>query len=343
MNSRSSAKIKYLFFLFVIYIVSCQNQTDFRLTTLSGFTMGTTYHVKFLSLEKINIDEVKYKSDIDSILIQVNNEMSTYIDSSEISRFNRLGKNDWFPISNDFYNVLQVALMLCEGTNGAYDITIGPLVNLWGFGPDIRNNIIPAQQKIDSVKNLVGYKYLELRSKPKSMKKVIDGLYLDLSSIAKGFGVDKVSEFLLDSGINNFMVEIGGEVRTNGINQDNVIWEIGISAPDGSNSIATIIPLENKALATSGSYNNFFEVAGKKFSHTIDPRTGNPVTHNLVSVSVISNSCMLADGLATAIDVLGPVDGYNFALKEGIPIIMFINKNNEFNEKRTPAFQELLK
>ncbi len=337
-----STPLKFFLFFLILFTAGCQNKSNNNLIAYSGFTMGTTYHIKIINDNNQITARENFQNRIDSLLKLVNNEMSTYIDSSEISKFNKYEKNKWFSISDDFYNVLKVALMICEGTKGAYDITVGPLVNLWGFGPSKKINKIPAQTKIDSLKKMVGYKKLEIRSNPKSIKKSIDGLYLDLSSIAKGFGVDKVSEFLSDNNIKNFMVEIGGEVRTAGHNQDGGVWEIGISSPDGSNGIAKIIPLSGMAMATSGSYNNYFEVNGKKYSHTIDPRTGWPVKHNLVSVSVLSNSCTLADGLATAIDVLGPVEGYNFALKEEIPILIFINENGKFVEKATPSFKKII-
>ena len=269
--------------------------------------------------------------------------MSTYIETSELSLFNKFRGKEWFPISKDFAYVINEAIKISKLTNGAYDITVGPLVNLWGFGPEKNTMKVPADTQIKRRKKEVGFKYLQLRKNPPAIRKSNPDLYCDLSSIAKGFGVDKVSELLLVKNIINFMVEIGGEVRTSGYKAKHQKWRIGISSPDGSSKIKKVVLLENLSMATSGDYNNNYIIDGKEYSHTIDPRTGRPITHSLVSVSVLDSSCMVADGFATAIDVLGPIDGFEFALKNKIPVLMFIKEKNEFVEKSTKEFDKLLK
>jgi len=332
-------------FLFLLF-VGCNNPTDKeKLFSISGATMGTTYHIKVMfpnSLtDKIRLNRLQ--NEIDSVLKVVNQEMSTYIETSELSQFNKFKSNEWFPISKDFAYVIKEALKISKLTNGAYDITVGPLVNLWGFGPEENKIQIPTDSEIERRREEVGYQYLQLKENPPAIKKENPDLYCDLSSIAKGFGVDKVSELLLAKNIINFMVEIGGEVRTSGYKAKRQKWRIGISSPDGSSKIKKVVLLENLSMATSGDYNNNYIINGKEYSHTIDPRTGRPITHSLVSVSVIDSSCMVADGFATAIDVLGPINGFEFALKNKIPVLMFIKEKNKFVEKSTREFDKLLK
>ncbi len=337
------SKISLLLFLL---LAGCNNSTNNKeVFGISGTTMGTTFHIKVVLTNsqkiKINLDSLKVK--IDSLLVSVNQEMSTYIDNSELSMFNKLRTKDWVPISQDLAYVFNEAIKISKLSNGAYDVTVGHLVNLWGFGPEKNQMKIPSDSVIEKRKKEVGYKYLHLRMNPPAVRKSNPDLYCDLSSIAKGFGVDKVSELLLAKRINDFMVEIGGELRTSGYKPDHKKWKIGISSPDGSAKIRKVVLLENMSMATSGDYNNNFVVNGKEYSHTIDPRTGRPITHNLVSVSVLDSSCMVADGFATAIDVLGPIDGYEFALKNKIPVLMFIKEKKIFVEKSTKEFDKLLK
>ena len=336
--------LSYLRFTFSLLIlaglISCTSESATDLVVLNGTTMGTTYQIKFEKTDGKDFNTIH--SGIDSVLKAVNMQMSTYIDSSEISKFNSLRDTSWFKISEDFYMVLKEAQRIAQITNGAYDITVGPLVNLWGFGPEDHGYQVPSEEQIEKRKKYIGYKNIRLKENPFAVKKLISEIYIDLSSIAKGFGVDKVSSFLDENNIQNYMVEIGGEVRTKGKKSKNGFWRIGIQYPDGSNRIAKVVKLHDLSMATSGDYYNFFEINGKKYSHTIDPRTGKPVEHNLVSVSVITSQCMSADGLATALLVLGPVEGFNFALKEKLPVIMFINENEKFVEKFTPDFNTLI-
>jgi thiamine biosynthesis lipoprotein len=268
--------------------------------------------------------------------------MSTYIPDSEISQFNKYKKTDWYPISKDFANVLEMSFYISEKSGGAFDITIGPLVNLWGFGPDYKLENIPTQVEIDKGLRSVGHKNIMVQTDPPAVKKIIASIYCDLSAIAKGFGVDKIAEYLESKNINDFMVEIGGEVRTRGNNIHRKPWQIGVSTPDNEFNLQKVVSLNNNSIATSGDYRNYFEKDGVRYSHTIDPRTGRPITHTLASVTVVHGSCMIADGMATAITVLGPEAGFEFALKEELPIFMIVRKGNEFIEKMTPNFEQFL-
>jgi thiamine biosynthesis lipoprotein len=331
--------------LVLLLLLGCssQNQQD-SLVVLDGSTMGTFYSVKIVreDLQTIPYIADTVKSKIDSVLQKVNQQMSTYLEDSEISRFNQYQGTDWFPVSADLAFVVKNALRVSRLSHGTFDITVGLLVNLWGFGPENRQTLIPSEQEILARKQLTGYQNLSVRMNPPALKKSLPGIYVDLSAIAKGFGVDKVTAFLESLGIHNFIVDIGGEISTRGTNYQGKIWRIGVSTPDEKMGIQKVIPLENECVATSGDYRNYFEKEGIRYSHTIDPRTGKPVTHKLTSVTVVYDTCMIADAYATAIDVLGPEDGYQFARDQELAIFLIVRDTTGFKEEMTPQFSEIL-
>ena len=230
---------------------------------------------------------------------------------------------------------------ISDETGGAFDITVGPLVNIWGFGPEGEIENIPADLVINQTKEKTGYQNLLVRMDPPALKKKFPDLYCDLSAIAKGFGVDKIAELLKGLGVNNFMVEIGGEVRTAGLNGQ-LPWRIGISTPDERQGIQSVVDLNNDCIATSGDYHNYFEKDGKRYSHTIDPVSGKPITHNLASVSVIFPNCTGADAYATALNVMGPTDALNFARERKLPVLMIVKEQNQFKEMMTDTFKKYL-
>jgi len=343
----SRKKITLLFavaFLIGIFTGCTEQGKPGNLIEIFGQTMGTTYSVKIVKFRsgEINFTDEEIKVKIDSILVVVNQQMSTYIDSSEISLFNNSKSEDWFKVSEDFLNVVDKAQSISKESGGAFDITVGPLVNLWGFGPKFTNDKIPSDDEILNIKSEVGYHFLFVDDESSSLRKEKPGLCCDLSSIAKGFGVDKVAGYLESIGAANYLVEIGGEVKTKGKNHLNKIWKIGVSTPDNQSGIIKVVELENLSMATSGDYRNYFEKDGIRYSHTIDPRTGRPINHKLASVSVISESCIEADGYATAINVLGPVEGYKFASEMNLNVYMIVREGEEFIEKMTPGFEKLL-
>ena len=332
MGKIMSKKISGIVFLIFILFFGCKQKElpRFSQITVSGETMGTGYSVKVVipdSLEEMKIKKTVSKG-IDSVLQSVDRLMSTYKENSEISRFNNFSDTNWFPISKEFAKVVEAALKIGKETEGALDITVEPLVNLWGFGPKEKRTTIPDSQEVKMLLNITGIDKIKINDNPVAIGKSIPETEIDLSSIAKGYGVDKTSEYLLGNGFDNFMVEVGGEVRTSGKNKLAQDWKIGISDPIDQTKLAKIIRVSGNALATSGDYYNFFEYNGRIYSHTINPTTGFPVTHSLVSVSVIHNSCMYADGYATAIDVLGPEKGLKFAKKMKLPVYL-ISKNND--------------
>jgi thiamine biosynthesis lipoprotein len=341
-----------ILFVLCIFLFHCgdrQQGAGSRLIEIPGFTMGTTYRVKVVKSSRWKPADTDKTTQILSAgiadcLDAVNRQMSMWREDSEISRFNRYRETTWFEISADTARVIAEALETSNKSGGAFDITVGPLVNLWGFGPAKEKREIPGEARIKEAMAKTGYQKLAVQLSPPSVKKEDPGIYCDLSAIAKGFGVDKVAEYLETQGFTDYLVEIGGEVRARGINHEGTPWRVAIASPspDGSSGYQKVLFLQDAAMATSGDYHNYFEKDGVRYSHTIDPSTGRPITHKLASVTVVQASCMTADALATAIDVLGPEKGYELALKENLPVFLVVRDKGGFVEKMTPRFQELL-
>jgi len=299
--------ISFVYTLTLFFLAGCGLKNE---ATFTGKTMGTTYHIKVVTWLNKNTDSLREK--IEQRLIEINSSMSIYMEDSEISRFNKYKIIDKdFAVSDDFIRVVTIGKKLYEITGGAWDATINPLVNIWGFGNDKKKRKIPPIEQIKKLKENVGYNYINIsgeRHIAKKKKKIA----IDFGSIAKGYAVDELSTLILKSGINDFIVEIGGEVYASGIRKDKENWKVGINRPEKDASYSQIyksVRLIDMALATSGDYRNFFEYQGKSYSHVIDPRTGWPVSNGVVSVSILAGSCAVADGLATAVMVMGHEKG----------------------------------
>jgi thiamine biosynthesis lipoprotein len=299
--------------------------------------MGTTYSITLINDEN-KIDKKQLEVEIEKVLKKVNMEMSTFIDKSEISKFNSSNSINWFPVSKDFAKVVKNSLDISEQSNGAFDVTVGPLIELWGFGRKT-SETIPSDKAIDLTSTYIGYEKLHTQKNPPALKKDMAKLQINLSAIAKGYGVDRVAEFLVSKGIVNYLVEIGGEIRAGG-NKYGKKWRIGIVIPDTISKYDKIINISNISFATSGDYFNYFEKNGKRYSHTIDPKTKRPITHKLASVTVGYKTCMMADGYATTINVMGQKKGYEFALKKHLPVYMIIRGKSRFIIKMTPSFKQ---
>jgi len=317
-------KIKILFvLLFLIFAAGCPAKKE---VSFSGRTMGTLYSIKIITGYFESVDGLK--KEIDDRLDEINRSMSVYIKDSEISLFNQSPPLKPLVASKDFLTVIKTARTLYIQTEGSWDGTVGPLVDLWGFGTAGHDRQIPPEEEIKRLLLETGFDNIEvIENKYLSKKK--SGISLDLGSIAKGYGVDQIAKLIRGKGIKNYLVEIGGEVYAEGYRQDGGKWRIGINKPEkGSpfNAIYKIVSLRNKAMATSGDYRNFFEKNGKIYSHVIDPKTGYPVSNQVVSVSIIADSCTYADGLATAVMVMGPQKGIDLIDRldniEGLIIVM---------------------
>ncbi|MCH7990256.1 MAG: FAD:protein FMN transferase [Planctomycetes bacterium] len=309
---------------------------------ISGSTMGTYYNIKLTQLPQ-NSSADQLQSEIDARLETINDQMSTWRDHSELSRFNAHTGTDWFKVSFDTALVLAEANRISRLSNGAFDVTVGPLVNVWNFGERPGTDRIPTDEEIATARQTIGFHNLEVRMSPPALRKTYPEIHVNLSAIAKGFAVDNIAEYLDDVGISGYMIDIGGEVKTHGTKPDGTGWIIGIQSPlTVQNSVYKSVALRNASMATSGDYRNYFEKEEKRYSHTIDPRTGRPVDHHLASVSVVHKSCMTADALATAIMVLGPEAGYNLALREQLPVLLLVYNGDGLVEKSSPPMQRLI-
>lgn len=307
---------------------------------LTGLTMGTTYTIKIAD-PGAEARATETAQVIGVLLQQVNNIFSTYREDSELSRFNNNDGSAPFSLSDDLRRVFEISLEVSRQTRGAFDITVGPLVNAWGFGPDNPTHP-PTGDEIAALRERIGYEKLTLENG--ALSKARPDVYCDLSAVAKGYGVDCVAHKLDELGIANYMVEIGGEVRTRGTHTAGTPWQIAIEKPvTGQRTVERVVPLSDLSMATSGDYRNFFESNGRRYSHTIDPRTGQPIEHRLASVSVLHAECAWADAYATALNVLGPDDGYALAQRLGLQALFIVrNDDGSFSEKATPTFPSLL-
>ena len=339
---RFDVKKSISFCFSIIFSVFTLNACDLKKEHLFyGNTMGTTYHIKVVSHGFNNPAHLKDK--ITHRLEDINRSMSTYIKDSEISRFNQSKESDKpFPVSSDFSYVMAVSQSLHQLTQGAWDGTVKPLIDLWGFTKQTLSPKTPDDSEITKALSRMGFDKIQI-SKDHYLIKKHPLVTLDLASVAKGFGVDAIAELIRENGYTDFIVEIGGEVFAAGKTKEGNAWKVGINTPDNNAAFDMIyetVDLHNKAIATSGDYRNFFEVNGQRFSHIIDPRTGYPINNNVASVTIISDTCTFADGLATAIMVMGAKDGLDLInrLDHTEGLIITKNEDGTFSDHPSKGF-----
>ncbi len=315
-----------------------------RDAALHGRTMGTTYSIRLaqVRLDRGQLNDLQ--TEVDALLDKVNQEMSLWRPESEISRFNRSSTGEPFSISPGFAQVVRRSLAIAEATDGTFDPTVGALVDLWGFGPDGLPTAAPEPEQIAPARETVGWRHLALTDDFR-LSKDIPGLQLDLGAVAKGDGVDRTAVLLRERGLTNFVVEIGGETRADGLNPDGVPWRIGVLRPDDSGELHGVVSLTGGgAIATSGDYRNFYrDETGAFRSHVIDPRTAAPVGHSVASVSVRAPDCLTADALATALLVLGPDEGLPLLASAfpGVEALFLVRApDGSFAETATPGWPD---
>lgn len=339
-----------------------------NINKISGPTMGTQYNISWVSRYHRQADIIneqkKIQADIDNILIDINKSMSTYDPNSELSQINAFFSRDllpatnnsvspeignWQPISAGLYQVLMMSMQIGIKSEGAFDVTVGPLVNLWGFGPQMRTLKAPAAKEITATLKQVGAAAINIRKKSNQYQlKLSAPRYIDLSAIAKGYAVDVIANYLKAHDIHGFLVEVGGEIAAHGTktslkstDSSGPPWRIAIEAPsEGQRNAQLVIPLSNMAIATSGDYRNYFEENGIRFSHTIDGRTGYPIRHNLASVSVIHKSSAIADAWATALSVLGAEQGMKIANEHNLAALFIQRTAEGFEQSSSNQFQK---
>jgi len=329
--------------LHIVRRTAAPHAADASVQTLAGKTMGTRWSVKLVAPagEPLHAVQAAIEMTLDRIVAQ----MSTYEAQSDISRFNRAPAGTCQVLPDEFFRVLQYALEVARDSDGAYDPTVGSLVGLWGFGALGQRFAIPSMDEIAALRGTCGWDRIQLDKTHRTATQP-GGIHLDLSSVAKGFAVDRVAEVLRDLGCTDFLVEVGGELRGAGVKPDGLPWWVALErppTPDGLASISDIvIALNDLAVATSGSAEHFFDAGGHRYSHTIDPRSGAPVAHDLVSVSVLHRECMHADALATALSVLGPEEGMAHAERLGLAARFVSAGRDGLRERLTPRLAAML-
>ncbi len=310
---------------------------------IHGRTMGTFYGVKVVG--DFPGGQQALQSQVDALLKHYNDEISTYDPNSALSKFNQLQSVQPFPVSQDMADLIISALRVGQRTQGVLDVTVGPLVNLWGFGPDKRPVKTPTDEQIAAARARVGIDrlHVEVSADHATLRKDVPSLYVDLSTIGEGFGADKVAEFLEARGVHHYLVEIAGASRSRGVNAKGEPWKLAIQKPtDELEDIQAIIIPDGRAVSTSGSYRNYYELDGKRYSHIIDPATGKPITHKLVSVTVITPTAMEADGLDTALMVMGPGKAMAFAKQQNLAVYLVSKTAQGFKAEYSPAFAPYL-
>ncbi|MDO6570042.1 FAD:protein FMN transferase [Gilvimarinus sp. 2_MG-2023] len=328
-------------FLFVgLCIAGCERAPEYEVAKFSGRTMGTSYHITLVGQANtpLGVDVNALQDQVDEQLQYINQLMSTYIPDSQLMRFNDAEAGQWVDLSSPLLEVLAISQDISEASDGAFDVTVGPLVNLWGFGPQMQPEVVPSEEELAAAQALTGYQKLELNGNQARRSAPI---FVDLSAVAKGYGVDWIVRELVEQGIASFMVEIGGEVRVKGHSPRGSKWRIAVEQPSMlTGSVAKAISLSDHAIATSGDYRNYFEVDGMRYSHTIDPVTGKPINHKLVSVTVVADTAARADAWATALNVLGPEQGMQLAEAEKLAVYMIVKDGDGFTESQSSHFSQ---
>ncbi|NMR24290.1 FAD:protein FMN transferase [Pseudoalteromonas sp. NEC-BIFX-2020_015] len=330
-----------LFFLTLTLLISGCGKNEPQELYLEGKTMGTTYHIKVFA-EQEKLASLNLLPEVTQLLKDINLSMSTYIKDSEINQFNRLPAGEVMPISSDFRAVVSESIRLGKSTK-TLDVTMGPLIDLWGFGPDKKPTKRPTNEALLAMIAKIGVDKLILTDQ--GLAKSVDGLALSFSATAKGYGIDKVAELLESHGLTNYMVEIGGELRVSGKKPSDKEWRIAIEQPDtelGVRKAHRILAPKNNGMATSGDYRIFYEMEGVTYSHLIDPVTGMPSRHDLVSVTVLHPSAMTADGLATALTVMGMEKAKAYAQEHGLPVYLIAKSEDGLVTYSSPAFKPYL-
>lgn len=296
--------------------------------TFAGPAQGTTYRVR-VGQPIAAMPLAELRAEIEALLVRIDHQMSRYHADTEVSRFNRSASTDWIAVSPDVVTVVQAALTINRQSGGTFDITVAPLVDLWGFGPSGQPGRVPTAAEIARVRQSVGSQLLEARSNPPALRKRRPDVQLDLNGIAPGFAVDRIADSLQRHAVTNFLIRLDGHLRTRGHALDGRPWRVGIDRPtELPSGVQLAIELGNAALSTSGDYRHYFDHDGRRYSHIIDPRTGAPADHEATCVSIVASDCLTADAWAKALMVLGPTDGMRLADQRGIAAYYVIRESS---------------
>ncbi|NMP26798.1 FAD:protein FMN transferase ApbE [Rahnella sp. SAP-1] len=311
---------------------------------IQGKTMGTYYRVSMVGLDKSR--EADLRAQIEAQLKEDDHQLSTYKEDSVLSRFNQYNGNQPQPISAGMADAVVTSLRIGQKTGGAMDITVGPLVNLWGFGPQKEPVKTPTQQQIDAAKAEIGLQHLQVTQQINGayLQKDLPGMYVDLSTVGEGYATDHLARLVEGNGISNYLVSVGGAVVSRGKNAQGKTWQVAIQKPtDKEDAVEAIVDLQGMGISTSGSYRNYYELDGQRLSHIIDPATGRPITHKLVSATVIAPTALEADGWDTGLMVLGTKKALALAEKEHLAVYLITKEENGFKVSMTPQFKAYLR
>ena len=332
-----SALPKILALLCALLTAACGRSSEE--IVLSGPTMGTTYTVKVVA-PPASVDGARIREAIDEGLAQIDRSMSGYRADSEVTRFNASTSTQWHDVSAELASTVQTALNISAKSAGAFDITVAPLVASWGFGPAGHPPELPSAEQIARTAASVGFRKLHVRHDPPALRKDVAELAIDLNGIAPGYAVDLLADRLLALRVDNFMIDIGGEIRAHGRNARGEPWHIAIEHPmDTQRKPYAGVRLDGASVSTSGEYRDYYERDGRRYSHTIDPRTARPLDRAPGSVVVVAESTAMADGWATALNVLGPREGLALAAREHIPVLFIERDGDGWRSQSTPEFE----
>lgn len=338
-------KINLLFVALMSLLMGCDDTSSkaHDAMVLEGKTMGTVWRVSLAGVEagrKAALQQrIQQRLDADDA------ELSTWKPTSVLSRFNQSRATTPQPVSENMADIVTIALRIGKKTSGAMDITVGPLVNLWGFGPDKQPNHIPDDSQIAAAKALTGLQHLRViqGGEGQWLQKDLPGLYVDLSTVGEGFATDHLARLMEQEGINNYLVSVGGAVLSRGMNAQNRPWRVAIQKPtDRENAVQARVDLQGHGISTSGSYRNYYELDGKRLSHIINPATGRPIDHKLVSATVIATTALEADGWDTGLMVLGTEKAKALAIKEKLAVYLITREGDRFVSWMSPQFSAFI-
>ncbi len=340
MNNRNLNLLKALCLSVWLLLAGCeQRRPAWQLEGMQGTAL---WHVT-LTNPPATLTKAELQAGLNQRFAQTNQWLATWDDTSVLAQFNRQQGTDWFAVAPELAQLVELTLQLSQQSNGVYDVTVGPLIKLWGFNSHESKTAVPEQAAIDAARAQVGYQKLQVRLEPPALRKSQADVLVNLSSVADGFAADQAGHYLETLGVHDYMVEIAGEVRTRGVSPRGDAWRIAIEKPvDEGRVIQQGVSLQNAGLATSGDYRNFFVEGGKRYSHTVNPATGAPVTHNLASVSVVAADATLADAYATLLMALGEQQGKIFADTHGINAYFIWRTDQGFETADTAGFRQLL-
>jgi thiamine biosynthesis lipoprotein len=316
-------------------LTGCSISEPVEVQTLFGYAMGTSYSVKLVSTLS---ESRSLQMGVEGVLADINGRMSTYLPRSDLSLFSAAAVNSPVPVDSKTIQVVERALQIAALTDGYFDPTVAPLVDLWGFGPTARQSVVPDLVELETLQAKVGYGALVVDTVAETLSKTAPRA-LDLSAIAKGYAVDLVADYLVEQGFSNYLVEVGGEMRFSGTKPDRVAWRIAIENPDStSRSVFGVLEMADGAVATSGDYRNFFELDGIRYSHTINPKTGYPVAHDLASVTVVMALCIDADAYATAFMAMGKALTLQLAEENNLAVLLIYKDGASFRSVQSSQF-----